>query len=352
MKTCTGTKSKFFLFFFLLGCVNALSAFAADAITGKVLNQTTNKPAPGDKVILLRLEKGMEEESSTQTDAHGSFALQPVGPDAGHMVRVIHQGVNYDLGVNGKGPMEIAVFDAVLHINHLQASIGMAQVESDGETLKVTEMYSIANDSAPPVTQFGPRNFEISIAANSVLDSLNVRRAGGIWTSLKPSPLHGQQGHYAVDFPMRPGDTLFKFVYHVPYTGATTLHIRPAYPVKNFAVMHPSSMSFKSAKPQAFTSPGEAQGLRIEKVVSDGSVRDVPAFELSGVGVAPTTLTASNPATNPAAAAAHNPDKPAAAASAAVQGRPESAIWFVLSGFAVLMLATAYALWKRRKRTV
>jgi len=55
--------------------------------------------------------------------------------------------VNYDQAASGKGPLSIAVFDAVTHIRGLQGTLGIAQVESDGETLKVTEMYSIANDS-------------------------------------------------------------------------------------------------------------------------------------------------------------------------------------------------------------
>jgi hypothetical protein len=351
MNMCPGIKSRSFLFF-LLVCLNALSAFASDAITGKVLNLTTNKPAAGDKVILLRLENGMEEESSTRTDSQGLFVLQPAGAEAGHMVRVIHQGVNYDLGVNGKGPLEIAIFDAVSHISNLEASIGMAQAESDGQALKITEMYSIANNSAPPVTQSGPRNFEISIPANSVLDSLNVRRGSGIWTSLAPTPLKGQQGHYVVDFPMRPGDTLFKFVYYVPYTGPTTLHLRPAYPVRNFAVMHPPSMNFKSMRAQDFTSPGEAQGLRVERVAGNGPVREVPAFELSGIGVAPPRVNGTSTAMNPAAVAPRDPEKTAAAASPIVPRQPETALWFVLSGLAVLTLAAAYAIWKRRKRTI
>jgi len=350
MNICPGSKSKSFLFF-LLVCLNALSMFATDAITGRVVNLTTNRPAAGDKVILLRLENGMEEEASTRTDSQGSFVLQPAGADAGHMVRVVHQGVNYDLGVNGKGPLEIAIYDAVSHIGNLEASIGMAQAESDGQTLKITEMYSIANNSAPPVTQSGPRNFEISIPANSVLDSLNVRRGGGIWTSLAPTPVKGQQGHYVVDFPMRPGDTLFKFVYHVPYTGPTALRIRPAYPVRNFAVMHPPSMNFRPMRAQAFTNPGEAQGLRVEQVVGSGPVREVPAFELSGIGVASPRVSGTAPAINPAAVAARDPEKPAAAALPSAPRQPETALWFVLSGLAVLTLAAAYAVWKRRKRT-
>ena len=44
----------------LVCCCYALSACAADTIAGKVRNQTTQTPAAGDDVILLRLGEGME----------------------------------------------------------------------------------------------------------------------------------------------------------------------------------------------------------------------------------------------------------------------------------------------------
>src|SRR6516164_5025592 len=54
----------------------ALSASAgADAISGKVRNLTTGQPATGDEVILLRLGKGMEEETRARADAQGAFTL-------------------------------------------------------------------------------------------------------------------------------------------------------------------------------------------------------------------------------------------------------------------------------------
>ncbi|HEX4605914.1 MAG TPA: hypothetical protein VH724_18075 [Candidatus Angelobacter sp.] len=317
-----------------------------------MLNQTTNQPAAGDKVVLLRLENGMEEESATQTDAQGAFVLQLAVANARHIVRVLHQGVNYDLSLTGNGPVEIAVFNAASHIPNLQASIGMAQVESDGQMLKVTEMYSISNVSAPPVTQSGPRNFEISIAPQATLDSIAARKGGGIWVNVTPAPVKGQQGHYAVDFPMRPGDTLFKFVYHLPYTGPTTLHIKPAYPVKSFAVMHPPSMTFKSSQPKAFTSPGEAQGLRVEQAVAKPVVRDVPPFEISGTGLAPAQTANSSPAAAPTAAApAHAPSTAASVTPPAAGGREANGLWIILTGAGVFLAASAYAIWKRRKRT-
>src|SRR6266853_1802387 len=266
MKIRSGIKSTLLL----VCCCCALSAYAADTINGVVRNHTTGKAAAGDEVILLRLQNGMEEESRTRTDAKGAFSLRLTSADSPHVVRVLHQRVNYDQTMSGKSPLEIAVFNA------------------------------------------GPRNFEISIAPKATLDSLEVKKGGGIWVTLAPLPIKGQQERYAVDFPIRPGDTLFKFVYHLPYTGPTNLHVKLAYPVKSFAVMHPPSMSFKPSSAQAFTSPGLAQGLRVEQAVSKPVVRDVPEFEVSGIGLAaPAQAAGTSSATSPAAAVASpKPDTP------------------------------------------
>src|SRR5579864_2824411 len=340
---------------FLLGCCfSALSACAADAINGTVRNQTSGKAAAGDEVILLRLQNGMGEEAKTRVDAAGAFSLPLSAADMPHVVRVVHQGVNYDQTVSGKGPLSIAVFDAVPHIRNLQGTLGIAQVESDGETLKITEMYSIANDSAPPVTQAGPRNFEISIAPKATLDSLVVKKGGGVWVNLAPVPIKGQQGHYAVDFPIRPGATLFKFVYHLPYREPTRLQVKLPYPIRNFAVMHPPSMSFKPSSASAFTSPGMAQGLRVEQAVGKPVVREVAAFEISGIGLAASTQAAraSSTMSSPAGVNSMKPETPAAVTLPAVPGRQENPMWILLSGIAALLTALVYVIWKKRKRIV
>lgn len=338
--------------FLLVCCCSALSACAADAINGTVRNQTTDTTAAGDEVILLRLQNGMEEESRTRTDAQGAFSLRLASADAPHVLRVMHQGVNYDQAVSGNGPVEIAVFDAVPHIRDLQASIGIAQVESDGEMLKITEMYSITNDSVPPVTQSRPRNFEIFITPKATLDSLVVKKSGGVWVNLTPVPIKGQQGRYAVDFPIRPGDTLFKFVYHLPYTGSTRLQVKLPYPVRNFAVMHPPSMSFKPSSSQAFISPGLAQGLRIEKAVSKTVVRDVPEFEMSGSGLAAPAQAANASSPTSPLATAPKPDTPASVMLPISTRRLENGMWFFLTGIAALLTAIAYATWRKRKTIV
>lgn len=349
MNIRSGIKSALLLLFC---CSCALSACAADTIQGTVRNRTTDKAAAGDEVILLRLQNGMEEESRTRTDAQGAFSLRLTAADVPHIVRVLHQGVNYDQTVSGKEPLELTVYDAVPRIRDLQGSLGIAQVESDGQTLKVTEMYSITNDSVPPVTQSGPRNFEISIAPKGTLDSLVVKRGGGVWVNLAPTPIKGQQGRYASDFPIRPGDTLFKFVYHLSYAGPTRLQVKLPYPIRNFAVMHPPSMAFKPSSARAFTSPGMAQGLRVEQAVSKPVVRDVPAFEVSGTGLAAQVQAASPSSPTSPAAASPKADTPASATLPVAPGRLEDRGWILLSGIAALLTAIAYAVWRKRKRAV
>jgi hypothetical protein len=351
MNSSSGIKSA--LLFMCFSC--ALSAYAADTVQGTVRNQTSGKAAAGDEVILLRLQNGMEEEAKTRVDAAGAFSLPLSSADVPHIVRVVHQGVNYDQTANGKGPLSVAVFDAVTHIRGLQGTLGIAQVESDGQTLKVTEMYSIANDSVPPVTQFGPRNFEISIAPKATLDALTVKKGvGGVWVNLVPVPIKGQQGRYAVDFPIRPGDTLFKFVYHLPYSEPTILQVKLPYPIRNFAVMHPPSMSFKPSLAAAFTSPGMAQGLRVEQAVGKPVVRDVAAFEISGIGLAASSQAAraSSAMNSPAAVGSLKGETPAAVTLPALPVRQENPMWILLSGVAALLTALVYVIWKKRKRMV
>src|SRR5215467_13502312 len=341
MKSSSGIKSTLLL----VVCVAcALSAFAADTITGRVRNQTSGRAAAGDEVILLRLQNGMEEEARTRTDVEGGFSLPLLSADALRILRVLYQGVNYDQSLSGKGPLEISVFDAVPRIRDLQGTIGIAQVESDGEMLKVTEMYSIANNSAPPVTQSGLHNFEISIAPKATLDAFVAKKGGGVWVNAVPVPIKGQQGRYAVDFPIRPGDTLFKYVYHLPYSGPSTVQVKLPYPIRNFAVMHPPSMSFKPSSAQAFTSSGMAQGLRIEQAVGRPVVRSVPAFEISGIGLAAQTQPAStSPAmTHAAAVAPPKPQTPASTVLPVVPARSDDRVWVLLSGIVALLTAIAY----------
>lgn len=336
--------------FLLICCLGVISASAADTITGTVHNQSTGQAAVGDDVILLRLGQGMQEEARTRTDDHGAFTLSATVPDALYIVRVMHQAVNYDQTIRGKAPLEIKVFDAVDKIPGLNGNMGIAQVESDGKNLKVTEMYSIRNMSSPPVTQAGARNFEITLPPKAVLDSVDAKSGEGVWVKVPPAPDKGRSDRLLLGFPLRPGDTLFKYSYHLPVRGATLLHLRLSYPIQRFAVLHAPSLKFKESKPGTFKAAGVANGVEINEAAVEPVVGDVPVFEVSGVGAAPSMPPAPAPAapqTPPPGSSAQAVPPPAH--PAAPTGREGMPVWMIVTAIVAVIGLGGFLLLRVRK---
>lgn len=327
---------------FLFFCCSCTTPLVAQTITGHVFNRTSNKPAAGDQVILLRLDEGMQEESRTTTQPDGAFSLRVSSPDAAHMVRVIHQGVNYDQKENDSRRVDVEVFNAVDRVPGLTARVGMAQVESRDGGLMMTEMYELVNGSIPPMTQWRPANFEFSLPFGALLESFQAKRRDGIWVNLKPSSVLGVPSRYAVDFPIRPGDTLFRFVYRIPYSGMASLKISPAYPLKNFAVAHPPAMVFKPLHPEDFTSPGVTRGLRLEQMTNkSGLIREIPEFEISGGASAAT----SQPATNQFESSPTGTSLTGTHAT----GAPESnGAWGLIAAGFVFLASVLFSVWRKR----
>jgi len=229
----------------------------------------------------------------------------------------------------------------------------MAQMESDGKTLKVLEMYAITNASNPPVTQSRSDNFVISVPEKTVFDSVEVKGPRGIWVNVAPLAVQGQRGKYSINFPLRPGDTLYKFAYHMPYSGVITFHLKLPYPIRNFAIMHPQSMSFTALRPGTFKSPGVVQGFQLEKAIASPLVGDVPAFAIAGVGMAPPPPAVE---TAPPVAAAPPPTAPGHSQAGATTNPAEAAdqskraMWFLVPGIAAILAFGVFALWRMQKK--
>jgi hypothetical protein len=309
----------------------------------------------------------MEVEGRTKTDAQGAFSLTGKTANAQYVLRVLHQGVNYDQTVIGTAPLNINVFDAVPTVKGLSGSFGMAQMESDGKILKVTEMYAITNASNPPVTQARERNFEFSLPENAVFDAAQVKRLEGtVWVNAPPVPAPGRPRQYALNFPIRPGATLFKFTYHLPYSEHTRFHMTLPYPIQKFAVTHPPSMSFKALQKDAFVLAGSANGLRIEKAVREPAV-EVPPFEVSGTGFisVPPAVAQRAPApqaitpqfTTPQFSAPPAPTKNVPAGSGGGHAEPTKAspaktLWISIALLAGIVATAVLAAWQIRRSRV
>ncbi|MDQ2924212.1 MAG: carboxypeptidase-like regulatory domain-containing protein, partial [Acidobacteriota bacterium] len=297
----------------------ALPAFAAGPITGVVTNRTTNKPAAGDDVVLIRLQQGMQESTRTKTDSRGRFTL--VVPDDGlHLVRVTHDKANYfQPALPGTQTVDIDVYNAAAHVKGVrgEADVLRIQTEAGDKTLRVVENFFIKNESSPPMTQFSDRPFEFSLPEGAVVDGSAALAPGGRPVQAAPVPLP-EKGHYTFLFPIRPGETRFQVTYHVPYNGSLKLTPQPSMTTDTIAIMLPRSMGFKADT--AVYNPVTDEPTAQTYVARNVSPTQALGFTLTGAGQLPRDTQ------NPAQGSATQPTGADTNAAAAVDanGNPDT----------------------------
>ena len=228
--------------------VAAFSSFAlAESITGVVTNKTTNKPAAGDDVVLIRLQQGMQEATRTKTDAKGRFTLDVPANEsqAIHLVRVTHDKANYFRPAPlGTQSVEIDVYNAAAKVKGVagEADVMRIQTDASGKALHVVENFFVKNESSPPLTQFSDRPFEFYLPAGAVVEGSAALAPGGMPVQASPVPL-GDANHYAFIFPIRPGETRFQISFRLPYGGNMKFAPRMTTATDTIAVMMPSGPS-------------------------------------------------------------------------------------------------------------
>jgi 5-hydroxyisourate hydrolase-like protein (transthyretin family) len=268
----------------------AFSGFAlADSITGTVTNKTTNKPAAGDDVVLIRLAQGMQEASRTKTDAKGRFTLEvPAGDSGMHLVRVTHDKANYFRPAPpGTQSVEVEVFTAAAKVEGISSEANVLRLQTDesGKSLHVVENFFVKNESNPPKTQFSDRPFEFFLPEGAVVEGSAALGPGGMPVQASPVPL-GDPNHFAFIFPIRPGETRFQITYHLPFNGSFKFSPRMVMPTDTIAVMMPKSMKFDGGPATPFTPVTEettAQTFVARNVVPSEALN----FTVSGTGQLP-----------------------------------------------------------------
>lgn len=270
--------------------VAAFSSFAlADSITGVVTNKTTNKPAAGDNVVLIRLAQGMQETSRTITDAKGRFTLEIPANDNGiHLVRVTHDKANYFRPAPpGTQSVEIEVFNAAAKVKGVSSEAEVMRMETDasGKSLHVVENFFLKNESNPPLTQFSDRAFEFYLPDGAVVEGSAALAPGGMPVQASPVPL-GEPNHFAFIFPIRPGETRFQITYHLPYSGSLKFSPRVMMPTDTIAIMMPKNMTFKPG-PSAPYSPVTEETTAQTYVARSVQPSQALDFTVSGSGQMP-----------------------------------------------------------------
>lgn len=271
--------------------VAASSSLAfADSITGTVTNKTTNKPAAGDDVVLIRLQQGMQEATRTKTDAKGRFTLDVPANEsqAIHLVRVTHDKANYFRPAPpGTQSVEVDVYNAAAKVKGVssEADVMRLQTDESGKSLHVVENFFVKNESSPPLTQFSDRPFEFYLPEGAVVEGSAALAPGGMPVQASPVPL-GEPNHYAFIFPIRPGETRFQITYKLPYGGSLKFSPRVMMPTDTIAVMMPKSMTFKPGPSAPYTAVTEETTAQtyVARGVAPSQTLD---FTISGTGQMP-----------------------------------------------------------------
>ncbi len=346
---------------FVIGLMTACAAvgLAADTVTGAARNLTRGESAAGDEVILFRLDRsshGLEEQARSRTDEQGAFIFTVRDVHSAYVVRVVHQGVNYDRHIALNNPIAIDVFDATAKVPAVAGSIEVIRIGSRKDSLHVSDMVEIRNASSPPMTQAGKRAYEVWLPRQAKIDSVLAAGADNVGVAIHATPLAGEPGHYAVDFPLRPGSTKFAFNYDVPYQGHAAFQAKNVYPLQMLTVMIPPSMKFASSNTSFKILATGDKSYHVETVTNPKAGENLE-FQISGAGALP-TLPASRP---PAAAPAQAPvaaqprslplDGRSAAVAATRASQPGSKWWVVSAGAAFLLAVFGFWLINTRRQS-
>lgn len=314
----------------------------AGTVTGTITNGTTGKPAAGVDVILIQLQGTMKPVATTKTDAEGRYSFDNPALGAGPMlIRAVYHGVNYhEPATPGKTTVDVQVFEPTDKASAFSVTAHAIILQPSGSDLVVGEEYNISNKTQPPVAYYRPDgSFMFVLPDGAQLTDVSVVGTSGM--PVVQSPVDKGNNRQAIDFPFRPGDSVVRISYHLPYPAdQANLHFMSYYSADRLAFFAPPSVHFAGA---GFTPGGEAQGFSVymrESVaaktpiaVSVSGTAPPPAPDNGGAANAGNGGDSQNPSVN---SHADSGEETPVASITTLPARLDSLKWILVGGFAAL----------------
>jgi len=243
-----------------------LSAFALPAfagiIHGHVRNGTTGRTVPHAEVVLISLVSGMEQLTSVKSDAEGAFSFDRPEIGTGPMlVRATYESADYfQMCPPGRDTAEIEVFEANAPASAVRVTSRAIIFQPNGARLMVGEEFMIQNSTQPPATYNNPKGaFEFELPAGAKIQQVTATPPGGM--PLPQGTSDKGKGRYAVDFPLKPGETNFRIAYDLPYEGAqASIRAAGLLPADRVLLAVPPGVKISS---EGFAPAGTEQGYSI-----------------------------------------------------------------------------------------
>jgi hypothetical protein len=263
-----------------------LASTAAQTLTGTVTNGTTGKPAVGDEVILINLTSGMEIAANTKADSNGKFSFKLTGGAGPHLIRAVHQGVTYhQMAPPGVNTADVNVYDVATKVTSLTVTADVIRFQADSGTMQGVRLFVVKNASSPARTQMNDHNFEFYLPAGAKIEQVQARAPNGQPIGSEAAP-QAEKNRYAINFPLRPGETQFQLEFTLPYSGEIKIDPKPLYPAEHLVVVLPKTMQFKAANPPSFESMHDpSQGDSTVEVARQTKPGQSLGFTLTGNGV-------------------------------------------------------------------
>jgi hypothetical protein len=202
----------------LLILLAAAPSFAA--VTGTVTNVSTGKPQAGATVGLYRLatKTGLELIDQSKSDAHGNFTINqtPQGP---HLIRTAFDGVTYNHMLPPGTPttgIAIEVYNASKEPGKAKVAKHMILLEPGQGQVQVTETYLFTNDGKTAWNDPDGGTLKFALPEGAGRPDVKGTAPGGMPLG-PPVNKTGKPGVFAVDFPIKPGDTRIDVAYAAPY---------------------------------------------------------------------------------------------------------------------------------------
>jgi 5-hydroxyisourate hydrolase-like protein (transthyretin family) len=234
----------------------------AGTVHGTVKNGTTGKPAAGVEVILIQLQGGMQPVANSKSDAQGQFSFDHPGLGAQPMlVRAVYRGVNFHQPVPpGTSVIEVDVFDLSKDAKTITVPTHLVIFQPNGSTLNVGEEYSIENKSQPPQAYFrADGNFDFALPEKAQLQQ--VAAAGPAGMPVVQAPIDRNNDHYAIAYAFRPGQSMVRYSYDLPYTGNSAIvKIPTVHSGGKLIVVAPPTMQISG---EGLLPAGQEQGMSL-----------------------------------------------------------------------------------------
>src|SRR6202043_569923 len=195
-------------------------------------------------------------------------------------------GVTYhQMAPPGVNTADVSVYDVAPKITALGLTADVMRFQADSTTIQGVRLFAVNNASSPPVTQMSDHNFEFYLPPGAKVEQVQARAPNGQPIASEAAP-QAEKNRYAINFPLRPGETQFQLEFTLPYTGEIKIDPKPLYPAEHLVVVLPKTMQFKAANPPSFQSMQDpSQGDSQVEVARQTKPGQSLAFTLTGNGV-------------------------------------------------------------------